>query len=292
MRSRQTSVIFPLVLVAIGVVFLLDNANLLAVGAWDLLWRLWPLILVAWGLQGLFGRRPFGALLVIVLTVGLAVGIVWYSVNTGLIHASPLPSAPISQSLGQAHDADVSIDLNVGSLSISALNDPSLLLEGTVTEGSATQGEGVRMEGDTAHFSLNDEGISFLRGEVRWQLGLTDSIPLDLYISNSVGDSMIDLSELDIRTMSFDSGVGAATITVPGSGRPRIRIDQGIGFLRVNVPLHVEARIRIDGGLGSIQIDSRFREVGDDIFETEGYRTAVERVEIDIDRGVGEVVIP
>lgn len=292
MRSRQTSVVFPLVLVAIGVVFLLDNANLLAVGAWDLLWRLWPLILVAWGLQGLFGRRPFGALLVVVLTVGLAVGIVWYSVNTGLIHASSLPSTPISQTLGRARDADVSIDLNVGSLSISALHDSSRLLVGNVTAGSATQGEGVRMEGDTAHYSLNDEGLSFLRGEVRWQLGLTDSIPLDLYISNSVGDSMIDLSKLDIRTMSFDSGVGAATITVPGSGRPRIRIDQGIGFLRVNVPLHVEARIRVDGGLGSIQIDSRFREVGDDIFETEGYRTAVERVEIDIDRGVGEVVIP
>lgn len=74
---------FPLgaiVLIFLGTVLLFNNFNLLAWSVWDSIWRLWPLLLIVWGVQTIFGRNwitqtGLAVLLFLVLGLFLLVGL-------------------------------------------------------------------------------------------------------------------------------------------------------------------------------------------------------------------------
>ncbi len=46
MSKRKDPLLWGLVLVALGLVFILENFH---VDAWDFVWRFWPVILIVWG---------------------------------------------------------------------------------------------------------------------------------------------------------------------------------------------------------------------------------------------------
>jgi hypothetical protein len=293
MYRREYHIVFPILLISIGALALMENAGLLAVSAWDVLLRSWPLLLVAWGLQGLLGRSALGALLAGLLTLGLGAVVIWYSVETGALQAPSLNSRTVRQALAGARDAEIVIDHSFGTLSIAALQDSPQLLEGTVTEGSNLSViDEFRVVDGTAHYRLDSEGIGFLfQTDLRWDLNLSNRVPLDLTVHQGLGSLTVDLAELDVRQVSIDGGVGDIHVTAPGSGTSSLRIDQGVGSVRVVVPPNMEARLNFDGGLGGIQLDPRFREVGQDVYETSGYAGADDRVEIRVDIGVGELIV-
>jgi hypothetical protein len=56
-RRRLGSILLPLLLIAFGILLLLDSLNLLGRSVWDILWNLWPLIFIALGLDALIRKR-------------------------------------------------------------------------------------------------------------------------------------------------------------------------------------------------------------------------------------------
>src|SRR5688572_8704882 len=55
--SKRGSVsVGALILIFIGILFLLQNFGILPWSVWGFLWRFWPLLLIIWGLQAIFGR--------------------------------------------------------------------------------------------------------------------------------------------------------------------------------------------------------------------------------------------
>jgi hypothetical protein len=55
--DRRRSLVGPVILIGLGVVFLLNNLGVLAWSVWEVILRLWPILLVAAGLDLLLGRR-------------------------------------------------------------------------------------------------------------------------------------------------------------------------------------------------------------------------------------------
>ena len=54
-RNRRGGLIGPLILIGLGVVFLLNNLGILDWSIWEILLRLWPVLLVAAGLDLILG---------------------------------------------------------------------------------------------------------------------------------------------------------------------------------------------------------------------------------------------
>jgi len=183
--------------------------------------------------------------------------------------------------------------MSMGRLRIGALVDSPNLIEGTVTEGDGLTARATpRTSGGTLRYLLESEGIVILPGgSPEWVLNLNGRVPMQLRVDHSIGDATIDLSDLNLRRAFIDTGVGESVITVPRTGRPTVEIDQSVGGLQIFVPEGMDARIRVDTGLGGLDIGPRFRKVGDDIYETEGYSRADDRVEIVIDHSIGEVSV-
>ena len=82
-RRRHFSIFWPLLLIALGVFLFLNNVGAVPGSGWDVALRLWPLILVAWGLDGLLRRR---AVVWSVVLTGL--GLVFLLGNLGYLSVS------------------------------------------------------------------------------------------------------------------------------------------------------------------------------------------------------------
>ena len=77
---RPPSLVGPLGLIALGLLFLLTNLGVLSPGVWDTLWRLWPFALIAVGVEVLVGRRTrWGGLAVL----GFLWGVVTLALGPG-----------------------------------------------------------------------------------------------------------------------------------------------------------------------------------------------------------------
>ena len=66
-KTRRGGLVGPIILITLGVVFLMNNLGVLDWSVWVVIFRLWPVLLVAAGLDLLLGRRSvWGSLLALV----------------------------------------------------------------------------------------------------------------------------------------------------------------------------------------------------------------------------------
>src|SRR3990172_5801485 len=77
-NTYRSSLVGPVILIGFGVILLLNNLGLLSWTIWDTLFRLWPVILIAIGLDILIGRRSlWGSLLSAALVLAILGGAIW-----------------------------------------------------------------------------------------------------------------------------------------------------------------------------------------------------------------------
>jgi hypothetical protein len=84
-RRRPPSLFWPLLLISAGVLLLLSNLGYVPWSSWNVLWRLWPLLLIGLGIDALIGRRTTGGMIVsgllILLLLGGAIALIFLARN-------------------------------------------------------------------------------------------------------------------------------------------------------------------------------------------------------------------
>ena len=85
----------------VGVIFLLANLGYLPVTVWELLWRFWPVLLIAIGIDIIIGRRASAGaqILSVVLALALLGGLVWFSISRPAFSGAAIEAGPVSQQL-------------------------------------------------------------------------------------------------------------------------------------------------------------------------------------------------
>ncbi len=126
-----------------------------------------------------------------------------------------------------------------------------------------------------------------------WDIGLNKEVPLSLKIDTGASASILDLTELKVTDLDFDSGASSTEIYLPRSaGTTHVDIDTGASSLKLHVPSGAAARIRVKTGMSSINIAAgRFPRLDGGLYQSEDYATAVNRADITIDSGVGSIEI-
>ena len=190
MEHRRPSIIGPLILITAGVLFLLANMGMLPFTFWELAVRFWPIILILIGLEIIFGRRSLlGALVILVLWVGLVAGVIWvaYAQGGGILPSAAATTEELSQPLGDIKSATVDLNVGFSNTTLTSLSiDAGDLMKGTFSHGQGTRMvKTYNVAGSDGRLSLREEGSNFILGGVtvsRWDLALNPSLPVVLRV--------------------------------------------------------------------------------------------------------------
>ena len=295
-------------LILLGAFGLLWNFNVLPDGFWGEFWTLWPLLLVAVGVNLVLSRRRawLGSAAALAVVTGSLVA-AWVLAAAA---PSPGPSLTISnesnsiavQSDG-AQSARLNLTVAAGDLSLTGGAPAGLLLSGG-SQGSVAevtdQRVSVRGSGGrrTVDVRLNTEwNFDFpprrsRSSEGRWILRHAEGIPTDIRIETGASDLDLDLRELNVQSLNVDGGAADIDVVLPANaGRTTADFNIGAADLDITVPAGVAARIDFEGGISSLNIDeSRFPKQGDR-YVSPDFENAANRVTIKIEAGVSDITI-
>jgi hypothetical protein len=129
---RHEGWVGPLVGLGLGTVLLLGNLHYFQWGSLELLLRLWPILLVAWGLDIAFGRDHSATSTVIRVGLGflLVAGIVWLSFNSPF--GGGVKTQAFDQSLDGATRSSLNFSMAAGTLDLSGGAEDTVLVSGTL----------------------------------------------------------------------------------------------------------------------------------------------------------------
>jgi hypothetical protein len=292
--KRGIPILGPVLLILAGVLFLLNTLDILPWGVWGSLWRLWPLVLIAIGLDMIFGRRNMLISLIIVLGL-LAAGVAWIFASGGFEGWGVQERAALSVPMDSARSAQVDINLGTGTLRLDPLQSGSALFaEGTLQypQRRGQPRQEVRTEGTNLILKLEQIGdgdfFSFF-GENReeWDVRLARSVSTTLNLNIGAGEADVNLRDLQVSNLDLDLGAGNTDITLPASGGTRGRINVGAGNLTIYVPEGVSAVFNADTGVGNVDVDGGFSRNGD-VYSL-GSTTGSNRIDFDLHVGAGNV---
>ncbi|MGQ9682624.1 MAG: LiaI-LiaF-like domain-containing protein [Anaerolineae bacterium] len=304
-RWRRPGLVWPIILIYAGVILLLSNMGYLRADWWEL-WRLWPLILVAIGLD-ILSRHSRVASLAVAVAMLAALGGLTYYVMANPARVRPIAGTDamgelaVSQDLSGAQSLSVRLEMGAGHLRVSALSGGSTrAVEGTLAYPERWQAPSVdyRLQGQVGDLWVRSSGRNWSghfwgtnKGE-DWNLWLSPQVPLRLTVNTGASESELDLRGLNLQELRVSGGVGRLKVLLPAEGGDMtVRIDGGVGEVLLVVPESVAAQIRIEGGLGGATVASRFAKVGEGEYRSAGYETASTRVNVRIEGGLGTVQV-
>lgn len=296
-EKRQASLFGPIVLIGLGVLLLLSNFGVLNFNLWELLFRFWPLFLVAAGLDLLVGRRTnSGALVALFIIIGLVLGGIWLGyVQSNAFEA--VTGQTLNQGLEGAQRAEITIESSISQMQITAGAPATQLVEGAVSlHNNEELKTDFGVEAGVAHYTLKSDSQSFIlpsfgrREDGLWDLHLNAATPTNLSISTGVGSAKLDLSQLTLTGLDVSTGVGEVEITLPVQGVLDAAIEGGVGRIVVLVPDTVAAQISADAGIGSVNVEGNYLHLGDE-YISPNFDGAANRVTLAIGGGVGPVTV-
>jgi hypothetical protein len=304
-RERRPPIVGPLILIGLGLLFLGVNLGYVSPDVWRDLWRYWPVLLIAAGLELLFGRANWTATLIaILLLIGVAVlAVPWFTLAPRPGWADgPWRGTQVTErlveDLGDARRASVELRHGAGRLELGALSvDSASLLEADFSHAVDRLSHSVERRGDEAIVRLGgqmDRGPIPWReyGPDNWSLRLSPRIPIALDVRTGASDTSLDLRQLQVTRLDVEAGAASLRVTLPrAAGHTEARVKAGAAGVEITIPEGVAARIQARSGLSGLSIDEgRFPRAGS-VYQSPDYDTAANRIDLDIDSGVSGVTV-
>jgi len=271
-RAHYRSLFWPILFIGAGVILLLANMGVLPAVTWWNLLRLWPLLLIVAGLDILLsGRAPaVGAILGVLIVGGVAAlmllapdtlaGSRGLSVgNVNLFpEVSEMKHGRFVEELKGAKSARVELDLGPLHTTVRELDDSPNLIEAELdyageirfsASGDAERRIALDEEGSNWRWPLNLDGKRY-----KWEIGLAQDMPLDLYVDASSGSSELNLSRLTLKRFEMDASSGSATVDLPG-GEYSVAYDGSSGSVKFNAPAEADVEMNLSMSSGSVQVN-------------------------------------
>jgi len=256
-------IFWGLVVLLIGVLLLLENLGYLpGISVWGLIWPLFLIALGGW--------------------------IIWNYYSRGSRKAEHI-SIPVEG----AQQASIRFQHGAGRINITAGTGQETLIEGDFGGGVDVSKS---QKGDEVDIRLKLPGsifpLDWSPGQtLDWSTSLNRNIPLALTLETGASESFLDLRDLHITELILKSGASSTSLTLPSNaGSTRVDIDSGAASIKVIVPQGVAAQIRTSGGLSNISVSDRFPRTGS-LYQSPDYNDAANKVDMDIEMGVGSVSI-
>ncbi|MFN0159267.1 MAG: LiaI-LiaF-like domain-containing protein [Bacteroidota bacterium] len=283
-------------LVAVGFLFLLDRLLPSGVDVGSV-WKLWPLVLILWGVSKLVTQRAIKLTVTIVAALLLACTIFW-AVSLAWIHGDDEEWGPdpYVDEFSEPYDpgierATLSLDFGAGTFRLTGTTPE--LFSASISTNIGRYGLHTEISDRKAdvRFSLEGTNRTWRFGQSRNKVDvrLSDAPVWDIDINCGATKGELDLSPFRLENLTIDAGAASLTIIL-GTLVPetRVSVDAGASSLRIEVPAAAGCEITTETGLTSRRFPG-FERIEDDIYRTENFDSANTKIYIDIEAGVSSV---
>lgn len=301
-KGNRPGILGPMILIAIGVVLLLNQMGRLPGDFWWTLWRYWPVVLILAGIEVLMGisRSRLVYFLGVLLALVVIAGLVGYAILRGDSAVGVQSSGAtetISHPLQDAERALVNLRLVAGSIELTAASDSPNLVEGRVQYSKRSNQVDDRFEvrnGRAEWMMRSNQGSKLVvsGGDWNdlWQLKLNRRVPLSLNVEMAAGSVDADLRGLKVTDAQVDVVAGTATIRVPESaGTTRVTVKIAVGEINIIIPAGTAIRVRPSKLLGSFEVPGHRLTQSGSYWITDDYESATSRVDIVAETVLGSI---
>jgi hypothetical protein len=294
MERRRANLVGPTLLISVGVILLLNNVGYLNWSLWDVL-QLWPVLIIAAGLELLLGRGSLlGSLLAALLTFFLVVGGVVLAQESGLL-TSPDETVRIGHPANGARALLLDLTPAVANLTIEPLDDSANVVEGSLQLWDMEELDQRFTGGERAHLVLASRTRGGLRrvGAGRgatWALRVSPEVTTELRTDIGVGNLDLRLRQLAVSKADINFGVGRARIVVPAATSGEIDIDGGVGAISLLVPRTVGVQIVNNAALVASSFPATYTRNGQ-TYRSPNWDRADHRIRVNLGLGVGSITV-
>ena len=123
----------------------------------------------------------------------------------------------------------------------------------------------------------------------RWDINLTNDVPIDLNIDLGAGQGTIDLRGIILESLDIDMGVGDLDVDLSGERKEsfRVKINGGIGSATVYLPEDIGVRVEVDKGIGSVHARGLHKSGNE--FTNDAYGKTDVTIQVEIEAGIGSI---
>ena len=301
-------VFWPVILIALGLLILLSNFGFVDSG-WRILWNLWPLILIFWGVAVLPIKDLYKIIAVIII---LAFTVTFFNRLT-----EHTPFWGFHNGWQRHYDWNIDNDENdtktyseqdlsvpADSLSKRGILDLDAAAGSFTIEGITSDYLSFRKTGDVGDYSLITEDTlgakkislslekQHVRGSIdgnKVEIKLNDKPVWKMIFDIGAADMNLDLSNYTIDTITFDAGASAIKMKL-GDKCPltRVTLNAGASSIKIEVPEGSGCQINSESFLISRNFKG-FDKKADRMYQTSNFNSSKKKIYITIETAVSSI---
>ena len=255
---RYRGLIWPGLLILIGLIALLVNTNVINTDRLYRLGELWPVLLIVIGLELFVTRAPIpanaSAIAAVLIVLVAAGGAVAY-VAAGPASPTGIHTLDRVEGAGGIDHASVQIDVGAAALKIRTGSDPTLFRAHIEYEGPAPD---VSLDRSTGHVEISQNSNFHLFGAQHFvmDLQLNPAVKWSVTVHSGASNDTYDFTHVPLTSLEDDTGASHENITL-GAPKGTVPVTINGGALTVN--LHrasgAAARVEVSGGAVSLTFD-------------------------------------
>jgi hypothetical protein len=258
---------WPLIVIAVGGLWLLMVAGALPEAVGDLLVRAWPALLILFGFDVLLGRRRLRvsrwALYLnavgLAITLALLVGLIWlaYDQQADVVRADRVEdfSQAIDESVTQ-----IRLDLELGRTAVSVVpgEDSAREIKAQYKGSEESEVDLIwSVEGETGVLTVREarpDALPKLESYGRGTLDITLPVELPvqlLTLDATRGDVLLDLQPLQVNRIEIAVDHGDLVLTLPGQDVLTGKLRSEEGGIELRVPSAMALAVGLESGSGT-----------------------------------------
>lgn len=292
MKGRN--VIAGLILIALGVIWILSNMDIIYFDFFDLirgLFDLWPIILIVIGINIIFKNK----LLNTVLWIAFIVIVIVYSffINDSSNVKNGYTEDMVVEMNEDVIKGELNIDLGAAEYNIDSYNsETSLATISSNAKFDYDYESGTSNSSQRVNIS-NNISNNFLNNRNNLDIDINNKVIWNIDVETGASSGELNLKDVKVQKLDLDMGAGRIETNF-GSlhDTTYINIESGASSIVLNIPKEAGLKIEMDGALNSTNIDDLgLVENEGDVLISKDYIEKDTNFDIKVDMGVGSFKI-
>jgi uncharacterized membrane protein len=300
---KTKNIIWGLILVLIGVLFILKNLDIIYF-SWYSLWKLWPMLLVLIGVTILPVKDGIKVVLTIIVLIAAAFFLISFpnfhnwnkdrSINNSQDMFDDKDAQDIGQRIFEAYDstineAELIFDAAAGNFRIGQSTEELFEFEREGNLGRYTYS--IKDLGEKREIRIELEEGRIIKTDLKnkVEMKLNPNPVWDIKVDVGAANIELDLSSFKIRKLDIDGGASYINIRLGTlQAESKIKINSGASSIDIKVPQEFACEVNTSTVLSSKDLKG-FNRVGNGTYVTPDFSDKTKNIVIEVEAAVSSL---